>query len=146
RGGRAGRRLRIGMVVGYARSTPHDEYFYDHPEQMIAGEVPAPVLALGNRDVLLRHIHAIAFSVAEPGLAGRMVDYVSPTGEVKQDAASGLIAAVAAQTAHAITMAHEAFGDAVLADAQLGDAPLNTELIRLGTRIQDVVDRTARQV
>ena len=146
RGGRAGRRLRIGMVVGYARSTPHDEYFYDHPEQMIAGEVPAPVLALGNRDVLLRHIHAIAFSAAEPGLAGRMVDYVSPTGEVKQDAADGLIAAVTAQIGHAIAMAHEAFGDTVLADAQLSDTALSTELVRLGARIQDVVDRTARQV
>jgi hypothetical protein len=45
---------------------------------MIAGEVPTPALALGNRDVLLRHINAIVFSATEPGLAGRMVEYVSP--------------------------------------------------------------------
>ena len=31
RGGRAGRRTRVGLVVGYARSTPHDQYFFDHP-------------------------------------------------------------------------------------------------------------------
>src|SRR5206468_2680329 len=48
RGGRAGRRSRIGMVVGYARSTPHDQYFYDKPREMIAGEVPAPAVNLGN--------------------------------------------------------------------------------------------------
>jgi len=75
-----------------------------------------------------------------------MVDYVSPTGEVKQDAADGLIAVVTAQTGHAIAMAHEAFGDTVLEDAQLSDTALSTELVRLGARIQDVVDRTARQV
>jgi hypothetical protein len=27
RGGRAGRRSRVGLVVGYARATPHDQYF-----------------------------------------------------------------------------------------------------------------------
>ena len=42
RGGRAGRRSRVGMVIGYARNTPHDQYFYDKPREMIAGEVPAP--------------------------------------------------------------------------------------------------------
>jgi len=39
RGGRAGRRARVGLVLGYARSTPHDQYFYDKPREMIAGEV-----------------------------------------------------------------------------------------------------------
>ena len=29
RGGRAGRRTRVGLVVGYARSTPHDQYFFE---------------------------------------------------------------------------------------------------------------------
>jgi hypothetical protein len=146
RGGRAGRRLRIGMVVGYARSTPHDEYFYDHPEQMIAGEVPAPVLALGNRDVLLRHINAIAFSSADPGLAGRMFEYVGAGGEVKQDTVDKLIAAVSAQRDYTIAMSREAFSDAVLEEAQLDDPALREEMSRLGSRIQDVVDRTARQV
>ena len=36
------------MVVGYARSTPHDQYFYDKPREMIAGEVPVPALTGRN--------------------------------------------------------------------------------------------------
>ena len=56
RGGRAGRRSRVGLVLGYARNTPHDQYFYDKPREMIAGEVPAPAVSLGNRDVLARHL------------------------------------------------------------------------------------------
>jgi hypothetical protein len=84
RGGRAGRRSRVGMVVGYARSTPHDQYFYDKPREMIAGEVPAPAVNLGNRDVIVRHLHAIVFGAANPGLSGKMVDYVEPSGALSR--------------------------------------------------------------
>jgi rubrerythrin len=146
RGGRAGRRHRIGMVVGYARATPHDEYFYDHPEQMISGEVPAPVVALANHDVLLRHIQAIAFGSAEPGLAGRMLEYIGPTGDIKQDKVDELITAVAAQADFAIDLALEAFGTEILRDAQLDRDSLTTELAHVRERVQDVMDRTARQV
>ena len=146
RGGRAGRRTRVGLVVSYARNTPHDQYFYDRPAEMIAGEVPAPVLALGNRDVILRHLHAIVFSAADPGLAGKMVEYVSPTGEVKQEAVDQLIAGVAAQAEHAVAMAREAWGADILSEAGLDEAELRSRLGDLPGRIQDVVDRTARQV
>ena len=74
----------LGLVLGYARSTPHDQYFYDKPREMIAGEVPAPAMSLGNRDVIIRHLFAIVFGAAEPGLAGRMLEYVAPKGEVVQ--------------------------------------------------------------
>lgn len=110
RGGRAGRRSRVGLVLGYARNTPHDQYFYDKPREMIAGEVPVPAMSLGNRDVLIRHLYAIVFGAAEPGLAGRMLDYVTPKGEVVQDSVSELIEAVGAQTEHALAVAKEAWG------------------------------------
>jgi Lhr-like helicase len=82
RGGRAGRRTRVGLVVGYTRNTPHDQYFFDKPEEMIAGEVPAPLVPLNNRDIILRHLASVAFGLADPGLAGRMIDYVTATGEL----------------------------------------------------------------
>jgi replicative superfamily II helicase/very-short-patch-repair endonuclease len=146
RGGRAGRRLRIGMVVGYARSTPHDQYFYDHPEEMISGEVPAPVLSLANRDVLLRHVNAIVFGASQPGLAGRMAEYISPRGEVQQATVDALIQGVSAKIDYAVVTAREAFGDDVLAMAQLHEQTLREQLGRLPERVQDVVNRTARQV
>lgn len=146
RGGRAGRRTRIGLVLGYARSTPHDQYFYDKPAEMIAGEVPAPALALGNRDVIFRHLNAIAFGAAEPGLAGKMVNYVSALGEVKQEAVDALIAGVRSQFNHALTMARIAWGGTVLEEAGLDETVLRAQLESLPERIQDVIDRTARQV
>ncbi|MGD0949890.1 MAG: DEAD/DEAH box helicase [Candidatus Binatia bacterium] len=146
RGGRAGRRTRVGLVVGYARSTPHDQYFYDKPTEMIAGEVPAPALALGNRDVIFRHLNAIVFGAAQPGLAGKMAEYVSPTGDVKQETVAALTAGVRATIGHGIAMARDAFGADVIQEAGLDEAKLRAEVERLPERIHDVVDRTGRQV
>ena len=146
RGGRAGRRTRVGLVVGYARSTPHDQYFFDHPEEMISGEIPAPAISLGNRDVILRHLSAIAFGAADPGLAGRMVDYVNEQGEVKTEPVNALIAAVQAQTAYALQMARQAWGETILNECGLNEQVLAAHLDTLPARINDVVARTARQV
>ncbi|MBL8622901.1 MAG: DEAD/DEAH box helicase [Myxococcales bacterium] len=59
RAGRAGRRGRsIASVVTYAHGTSHDAHFFDHPEQMISGDVRAPVVYVENQQVLTRHVHA----------------------------------------------------------------------------------------
>ncbi len=146
RGGRAGRRSRVGMVVGYARSTPHDQYFYDKPREMIAGEVPAPALNLGNRDVIVRHLYAIAFGATNPGLSGKMVDYVDASGNLKEEAITALVEAVKAQVEHAIEVAGEAWGADVLTRAQLTVAELRTQLQQLPQRVHRVFECTARQV
>ena len=121
RGGRAGRQKRIGIVLGYARSTPHDQYFYDKPEEMIAGQVAAPPLNLANRDVLLRHLTAIAFGAADPGLAGRMAEYVTLHGTTIAEPIAALQAGLAAQVAHAADLALAAWGPELLARVNLGD-------------------------
>lgn len=146
RGGRAGRRQRIGLVIGYVRATPHDQYFYDHPEEMIAGEVAPPQMSLGNRDIILRHLGAIIFGAAEPGLAGKMVEYISPTGEIQQAKIDELIQAVNGKTGYALELAHSIWGEEVFSAAGLTDQDLQDMVTRLPDRIQDVFNRTSRQV
>ncbi|MFZ5448939.1 MAG: DEAD/DEAH box helicase [Thermodesulfobacteriota bacterium] len=146
RGGRAGRRDRVGMVLGYVRSTPHDQYFYDSPGEMISGEVPTPVLALGNRDVILRHINAIVFGISEPGLAGRMVEYVTPRGEVRQEAVDALIDGLKAQFGEGLSLAKSCFGAPILSEANLNDEMLDENIGSIPERVADVINRTARQV
>jgi hypothetical protein len=59
RAGRAGRRGRsIASVITYAHGTSHDAHFFDHPEDIISGEVRAPIVYIENQQVLERHIHA----------------------------------------------------------------------------------------
>jgi ATP-dependent helicase YprA (DUF1998 family)/Zn finger protein HypA/HybF involved in hydrogenase expression len=59
RAGRAGRRGRsIASVITYAHGTSHDAHFFDHPGQIISGDVRAPVVYVENQQVLGRHVHA----------------------------------------------------------------------------------------
>jgi len=147
RGGRAGRRSRVGIVLGYARSTPHDGYFFDKPTEMIAGEVPAPEIGLGNRDVVLRHLYALAFGAAEPGLAGRMAEYVNIRGEIDQEKVDALVAALEKQIRHAVRMALDAWGPDVLVPAGLATSEALTEALRLlPERTRGLFDRVRLQI
>jgi len=147
RGGRAGRRSRVGIVLGYARSTPHDMYFFDRPAEMIAGEVPAPSIGLGNRDVILRHLAAIAFGLAEPGLKGRMMDYIDRQGNLNAESVEELIKALQERAGAAARLAKRAWGSDVLAVAGLdGVEKLEAALGELPDRIRGVFDRVRLQV
>lgn len=147
RGGRAGRRSRVGIVLGYARSTPHDGYFFDKPGEMIAGEVPAPGVGLGNRDVVLRHLAALAFGAADPGLAGRMVHYVTVQGGLENQNIDELIAAVEAQTDHATKLALDAWGPDILGPAGLADeAAIRAALAQIPARIRNLFARVQYQI
>ncbi|MCT7981344.1 DEAD/DEAH box helicase [Laspinema olomoucense] len=60
RSGRAGRGGQAALVVSYAsRGSGHDRYFYQRPEQMVAGAIAPPKLELGNQDLLKSHLHSI---------------------------------------------------------------------------------------
>lgn len=147
RGGRAGRRKRVGVVVGYTRRTPHDGYFYDRPEEMIAGEVPAPVVGLGNRDVVMRHLTAIALGSAEPGLAGRMAEYVDIQGNLLKEPIDALVAAFEAKVSDAAGLALEAWGPDVLEPAGLGARESLVEALRAQVpRMRDLFARVQHQI
>jgi hypothetical protein len=63
RAGRAGRKGQSSLItvfcgVGSARG-PHDQYFYQHPEKIIAGAITVPRFLLENRALLRSHIHSL---------------------------------------------------------------------------------------
>ena len=147
RGGRAGRRSRVGIVLGYARSTPHDAYFFDRPEEMIAGEVPAPMINLGNRDVVVRHLNAIVLGLSEPGLAGRMVEYVTLQGDLVEEQVDEFIGALKDQFDEAQEVANKAWGKEILDAAGFPDEEdLKKELAKQPARIRDLFDRVRKQI
>jgi len=67
RSGRAGRSGQAAMVFTYCSGgSPHDQYYFRHPDQMVAGIVSPPPIDLSNEDLLKAHIHALW--LAESGL------------------------------------------------------------------------------
>jgi ATP-dependent helicase YprA (DUF1998 family) len=63
RAGRAGRRAdSAALVVTYAQRRSHDLSRYQEPETMIAGQVRAPYVPLGNARIDRRHAHSVALA------------------------------------------------------------------------------------
>lgn len=59
RSGRAGRQGQAGLILTFCGAEHnHDQYFFRHPEEMVAGNVRAPRLDFQNPDLLRAHIHA----------------------------------------------------------------------------------------
>lgn len=69
RSGRAGRGGQPALVYTYcAGRSPHDQYYFRQPKQMVAGAVAPPRIDLRNRDLVRSHIYAIWMEAAKPHL------------------------------------------------------------------------------
>ena len=80
RAGRAGRRTdSAALIVTYAQRRSHDLAQYQNPVTMVAGEVRAPYVPLGNERIDRRHAHSVA-------LAAFFRHYKELTGEEWRDA------------------------------------------------------------
>ncbi|MEJ5299695.1 MAG: helicase-related protein [Thermodesulforhabdaceae bacterium] len=59
RSGRAGRQGQPGLIIAYCGAySPHDQYFFRHREEMVAGSVRAPRLDLTNEALIRAHVQA----------------------------------------------------------------------------------------
>ena len=76
RSGRAGRQGQPGLIISYCGAfSSHDQYFFRHPEEMVAGNVQAPRLDLANESLIKAHIHAEWLAQVRLPL-GRSIDEV----------------------------------------------------------------------
>jgi len=59
RAGRAGRREKIALASTFLFHNPIDMYYFQHPKEIILGEISAPVINLENRTIIERHVRSI---------------------------------------------------------------------------------------
>jgi Domain of unknown function (DUF1998) len=51
---------KAALVVSYcAAQSPHDQYYFGQPREMVSGIVKPPALELANRDLVEAHLHAV---------------------------------------------------------------------------------------
>jgi len=82
RSGRAGRSGQPALVFSYCSTgSPHDQYFFRHPNRMVAGGVSTPRLDLGNEDLIRAHMHAIWLSETGAWLGNSLRDILKVEGQ-----------------------------------------------------------------
>jgi hypothetical protein len=77
RSGRAGRGGQPALVYTYcAGRSPHDQYYFREPNQMVSGSVAPPRIDIRNRDLMRSHVHAIWMEMAKPDLGKTLTTVV----------------------------------------------------------------------
>src|SRR5262249_46729770 len=80
--GRAGRSGQPALVFCYCSTgSPHDQYFFRRPQDMVAGSVSPPRLDLSNEDLVRAHIHAIWLAETEQSLGKTLKDNLDLSGD-----------------------------------------------------------------
>ena len=70
RAGRAGRSGQAAVIVTYcAAQSPHDQYFFERRNEMVAGIVRPPALDITNEELVRSHLHAVWLAEAKLALS-----------------------------------------------------------------------------
>jgi Lhr-like helicase len=81
RAGRAGRSGQAAVIVTYCASgSPHDQYFFDRRNDMVAGVVRPPALDITNEELVRSHLHAVWLAEAKLALKPDIPDILDLTG------------------------------------------------------------------
>jgi Lhr-like helicase len=88
RAGRAGRSGQAAVIVTYcAAQSPHDQYFFERRNEMVAGVVRPPALDITNEELVRSHLHAVWLAEAKLALSPDIPDILElaqPGSPLKQ--------------------------------------------------------------
>lgn len=82
RAGRAGRSGQAAVIVTYcAAQSPHDQYFFERRNDMVAGQVRPPALDITNEELVRSHLHAVWLAEAKLRLSPDIPEILDLTAE-----------------------------------------------------------------
>jgi len=111
RAGRTGRKTRMGVVAGFSRARPHDGYFFDHPDEIIAGAIFPPRFYAENRTAMACHIRALVLEEAQIQIPANLEPYMDENGNINAGVVADLVNQIQQALGRAKQRALEVFGE-----------------------------------
>lgn len=111
RSGRTGRVSRMGITAGFSRNTPHDGYFFDHPDEIIAGAIPPPKFNLRNLEAIGRHVRSLIIEYAELDFPTNLERFLTDKGDLVEGQIAEIINKVRSAGPKAIHTAAKLWSD-----------------------------------
>jgi hypothetical protein len=122
RAGRTGRETRTGIIAGFARGTPHDGYFFDHPDEVITGSIPPPRFNLENLAAIERHVNSLVLEEAALEFASNLEPLLTDRGDIIENNLADLIRRLEQAAPGARARAEQIFGPVAGATADWLDS------------------------
>ncbi|SDD26199.1 DEAD/DEAH box helicase [Auraticoccus monumenti] len=121
RQGRAGRAAQPSSVVTFCgaqgRTGVHDQYFFRHPEKIVAGRIASPQFLLDNETLLRSHMHALILGARGEDLPTEVFAWVDldhqTTGRLTPEFRAGLEQFVATKRDDLVARGSAAFADVI---------------------------------
>jgi len=151
RAGRAGRKDQGALItvfcgVGSFRG-PHDQYFYRHPQKIIAGKISPPRFLLDNQMLVQTHIHALVLetlahraAVRLPSKPAEILDLETETLPIYADLQSSLANAIAARAGDIEAAVQTAFASEIDAFSWFNGAFVRETISRFVEKLDRAFD------
>jgi ATP-dependent helicase YprA (DUF1998 family)/very-short-patch-repair endonuclease len=143
RAGRTGRRSRMGLAAGFARNTPHDGYFFDHPDEVIAGAIPPPRFNLGNLEAVARHVRSLVLEEARLEYPANLETMISDSGAVNAVNLQNMLRQVTGSVEGAINRARDVFGPQIRELREDWEAWLENTIRQVPSLVQSSMESRA---
>jgi len=111
RAGRTGRQTRMGVVAGFSRARPHDGYFFDHPDEIIAGAIFPPRFYADNQIAMACHVRSLVLEEAQLTIPANLEPYISEEGNINAQEVEKLVNAIRAALGTGAKRALGVFGE-----------------------------------
>lgn len=116
RAGRAGRSGQGSIIQTFCGSGPgrgaHDQYFYNHPTEIVAGKISVPRFNLDNESLFLSHINALILQTIDikfPSASKDLIDFADIDLEMFSSRIDEFTEAISINRNRIITNIFEAF-------------------------------------